>query len=92
MDTLAGQYKHFCLLVMFISLSSYYNEKSQTEGSDHTRNVSELFLSQNCLPALRCGTKSVHTSVKCRKLFDIFDSLAALLDAVIFMLLHWNTL
>jgi hypothetical protein len=68
-----GQYKHFCLHVMFISLSVSYNEKSQTEGNDHTRNVSELFLSQNCPPVLICGTKSVCTSVKCSKRFAMFD-------------------
>jgi hypothetical protein len=66
MDTLLdnGQYKHFCLHVMFIiSYMCIIMKKSQTEGSDRTRNVSELFLSQSCSPVLRCGSKSVCTSV-----------------------------
>ena len=50
------------------------------------------FSVKNCLPLLRCGTKSVYTSVKCSKLFAILDSLAALLDAVIFVLLRLNSL
>jgi hypothetical protein len=66
--------------------------KKSERGVIITEMFHNYFSVKNCLPDLRCGTKNVCTFVKCSKLFAILDSLAALLDEVILLLLHLNSL